>query len=185
VAIKRSLFVILGVLVGRRRNEWEWDIAVKSLQNAADYAKDKGVTLCLEVLNRYETYFLNTAQDGIQLVKSINRDNVKLHLDSYHMNIEEKNFYEPIIASKGYLGYFHCSENDRGIPGTGHVNWDKVFQGLSEINFKGWLGIESFCGPMDAAPIASSVWRDLADNIDDIPAQGLKFIRKKVAEYNL
>lgn len=179
------LYGTFGMTVGRRRTDWEWDFAVNSLRKAADYAKDKGITLCLEVLNRYETYFINIAQDGVNLVKDINRSNVKLHLDSYHMNIEEKDFYTPIINSKEYLGYFHCSENDRGIPGTGHVNWDEVFKGLSEINYSGWLGIESFCGPMDAAPVASSVWRKLADNIDDIPAQGLKFIRKKAGEYKL
>jgi len=170
---------------GRGRTKEEWDLAVKSIQDMADYAKDKKVNLCLEVINRYETYFLNTAEDGVFLLKDIGKDNVKLHLDTYHMNIEEKNFYTPIVKSKGYLGYMHCCENDRGIPGTGHVNWDEVFKGLSEINYDGWLVIESFYGPTKEMPIASSVWRRLADNIDDIPRQGLKFIKEKMKEYGL
>jgi len=179
------LYGTFEVLRGRGRTQEEWDLAVNSIQDIADYAKDKDVTLCLEVLNRYETYFLNTAEDGVSLLKDIGKDNVKLHLDTYHMNIEEKNFYTPIVKSKGYLGYVHCCENDRGIPGTGHVNWDEVFKGLSEIGYDGWLVIESFYGPMREMPIASSVWRKLADNLDDIPRQGLKFIREKIKEYGL
>jgi len=111
---------------GRRKTKEEWDRAVKSIQDMADYAKDKKVIPCLEAINRYETYFLNTAEDGVRLLKDIARENVKLHLDTYHMNIEEKDFYTPIVKSKRYLGYMHCCENDRGIPGTGHINWDEV-----------------------------------------------------------
>ncbi|MCD6318506.1 sugar phosphate isomerase/epimerase [Candidatus Aerophobetes bacterium] len=173
------------VSLGRARNENEWLWAVEGLQEVAEYAKEKKVTLCLEVINRYETYFLNTAEEGIKLVKDINRDNVKLHLDTYHMNIEEKNFYTPIIKSKGYLGYMHCCENDRGVPGTGHVHWDEIFKGLAEIEYDGWLVIESFYGPVKQMPIASSVWRKFANSPDEIAIQGLKFIRKKMKEYDL
>ena len=117
------------------------------MQEMANYAKDKKITLCLEAINRYETYFLNTAEHGVRLLQDIGRDNVKLHFDTYHMNIEEKDFYTPIVKSKEYLGYMHCCKNDRGIPGTGHVNWDELFKGLSEIGYNGWLVIESFSGP--------------------------------------
>jgi len=170
---------------GRGRTKEERDLAVESIRGIAEYAKDRKITLCLEAINRYETYFLNTADDGVRLIKDIGKDNVKLHLDTYHMNIEEKNFYPPIVKSRGYLGYVHCSENDRGIPGTGHVNWDEIFKGLSEIGYNGWLVIESFYGYIKEIPIASSVWRKLADSIDDIPRQGLKFIRGKIGEYGL
>lgn len=168
---------------GRARTKEEWDRAVKELKEAADYAKEKNVTLCLEVINRYETYFLNTARDGVQLAKDIGKDNVKVHLDTYHMNIEEKDFYNPIVECGEYLGYMHCCENDRGIPGTGHVNWDEVFTGLTEVDYDGWLTIESFYGPMKEMPVATSVWRELADSIDDIPREGVKFLRKKMEEY--
>ncbi len=171
--------------MGRGRTREEWDLAVKLIQDMTDYAKDKRVTLCLEAVNRYETYFLNTAKDGVRLLKDIGRDNVKLHLDTYHMNIEEKDFYTPIVKSKGYLGYMHCCENDRGIPGTGHVNWNELFKGLSEIGYDGWLVIESFYGPMKEMPVASSVWRKLASSTDKIAIKGLKFIQEKVKEYKL
>ncbi len=170
---------------GRGRTKEEWDLAVGSIRRIADYAKDKKITLCLEAINRYETYFLNTADDGVRLVKDIGKDNVKLHLDTYHMNIEEKNFYTSIVKSRGYLRYMHCSENDRGIPGTGHVNWNEVFKGLSEINYNGWLVIESFYGPMKEIPIASSVWRKLAEDPDEIAIQGLRFIRERKKQYEL
>jgi len=81
---------------GRGRTEEEWDRAIELVGEGADYAKEKNVTLGLEVINRYETYFLNTAEDAVQLVKEIGRDNVKVHLDTYHMNIEEKDFYTPL-----------------------------------------------------------------------------------------
>ncbi len=184
--------VLAGVLYGtfemskgRGRTKEEWNRAVKSIQDAADYGKTKNVKLCLEPVNRYENYLLNTAEDGVSLVKDIGRGNVGLHLDTYHMNIEEKDFYEPIVGSKGYLAHVHCSENDRGIPGTGHVNWDEVFKGLSEIGYSGWLVIESFYGPMREIPIVTSVWRKLADNVDDIPRVGLEFIREKMEEYGI
>jgi len=89
----------LGVLLGRGRNKDEWSWVVEGIREVAEYAETKQVTLCLEVINRYETYFLNTAEDGVQLIKDIDKHNVKLHLDTYHMNIEEKDFYNPIVKS--------------------------------------------------------------------------------------
>jgi len=179
------LYGTFGMSRGRGRTPQEWDLAVNLIKDVANYAKDKKVTLCLEVINRYESYFLNTVEDGVRLVKDIDKDNVRLHLDTYHMNIEEKDFYTPIVKSKGHLEYMHCCENDRGTPGTGHVNWDELFRGLSEIGYSGWLVIESFYGPIKEIPVISPVWRKLADNIDDIPLQGLKFIREKMKEYKL
>ena len=170
---------------GRGRTEDEWKIAVESLQQVADYAQRKNVFLCLEVINRYESYFLNTAEDGVSLIRDINRKNVKLHLDTYHMNIEEKNFYDPIVSGGEYLGYLHCSENDRGVPGTGHVNWEEIFKGLARIHYHGWIGIETFYAPINFIPIASSVWRQLSANVDDVPKQGIQFLRKKIEEFGL
>jgi len=170
---------------GRGRTEEEWDRAIELVGEGADYAKEKNVTLGLEVINRYETYFLNTAEDAVQLVKEIGRDNVKVHLDTYHMNIEEKDFYTPIIKTGKYLGHMHCCGNDRGIPGTGHINWDDIFKGLSKINYHRWLVIETFYGPIEGIPVAASVWRKMADNLDDIPREGLKFIREKAKQYGV
>ncbi len=170
---------------GRGRTQAEWDRAVDTLGAMGDYAKKKGVTIGLEVINRYETYFLNTAADGVDLVRAIGRDTVKVHLDTYHMNIEEKNFYDPIKACKGYLGYIHCCENDRGAPGTGHVNWDEVFRALKEIDYRGYLTIETFAGNMKAAPIATSVWRKYEKTTEEVVIKGLSFLRSKTKQYGL
>jgi D-psicose/D-tagatose/L-ribulose 3-epimerase len=171
--------------IGRAKTQEEWDRAVVYLREIADYAINKQVTLGLECINRYESYFLNTANEGLSLIRDIGKDNVKIHLDTYHMNIEEKNFYDPIINVGSSLCLLHCSENDRGIPGSGHVNWNEIFQALSDINYKGWLVIESFFEPMKDVPVASSVWRKLAASRDEIPREGVKFLRNKVKEYNL
>lgn len=170
---------------GRGRTQEEWDLAVTLLREAAEFAEDKGVTLCIESVNRYETYFLNTAADTLRLARNIGRDNVKVHFDTYHMNIEEKEFYAPIVNSRGYLGHVHISENDRGIPGTGHLNWDQVFRALSEIDYKGWLVIEGFYGYIKELAIAASIWRKLAKDPEDFAVQGLKFVREKAKKYGL
>ena len=109
-------------------------------------------------------------------------------LGEYHYVIPEGyrgNFYDPIVSGGEYLGYLHCSENDRGVPGTGHVNWEEIFKGLTRIHYHGWIGIETFYAPINFIPIASSVWRQLSANVDDVPKQGIQFLRKKIEEFGL
>ena len=168
---------------GRGRTQEEWDRAVTELRGIADYAKRSNVVLGVEVLNRYETYFINTAADAVRLVREIDRDNVKILLDTYHMNIEEKDFYTPIRKCGEYLGHFHACGSDRGAPGTGHIDWDNVFRALSEIHYGGWLVIETFHGHSKNSPIATSIWRPLAEDPDDIPRTGLQFLRGKLQQY--
>lgn len=171
--------------VGRARTQEEWERAVHYLREMADYALSKRITLGLECINRYESYFLNIAEDGLSLIKEIDKSNVKIHLDTYHMNIEEKSFYDPIKNVGSNLCLLHCSENDRGTPGSGHVNWDEIFKALAETNYRGWLVIESFFEPMIDVPVASSIWRKLATSPDEIPRKGIKFLKKKAKEYGL
>ena len=171
--------------VGRARTQEEWNRAVILLREIADYAGDKGVNIGLECLNRYETYFLNIAEDAVKLVQEIGKDNIGVHLDTYHMNIDEKNFYNPIKITGCHLFLLHCSENDRGIPGTGHVNWDEVFQALKDIDYHGWLVIESFFEPMEDIPVATSVWRQIAPSREAIMSEGITFLKEKAKEYGL
>ncbi|HSV31188.1 MAG TPA: sugar phosphate isomerase/epimerase [Atribacteraceae bacterium] len=171
--------------LGRARTGEEWNRAVTLLREIADYARDKKVRIGLECLNRYETYFLNVAEDGVKLVEEIGRDNIGVHLDTYHMNIDEKNFYDPIKTAGAHLFLLHCSENDRGIPGSGHVNWDEAFRALAEIDYHGWLVIESFFEPMEDIPVATSIWRPIAPSREAIMGEGVKFIREKAREYSL
>jgi D-psicose/D-tagatose/L-ribulose 3-epimerase len=167
----------LGVMTGKPRTEKEWNWAVKGLQSVAKVAEKHGVTVCVEPLNRFETYFLNTLADGAKLVKAVGSPNVKIHFDTFHSNIEEKLQAEALRSVAKYVGHVHISENDRGIPGTGHNDWKGVFKTLKESGYKGWLTIESFAQPEPALAAAAAIWRDPAPSGDILARQGLRFMQ--------
>jgi D-psicose/D-tagatose/L-ribulose 3-epimerase len=169
------LYASLGVMTGTRRTEKEWNWAVKGLRTAAARAEKRGICLCVEPLNRFETYFLNTLEDAARLVHDVGAPNVKIHFDTFHSNIEERHPAEALRAIAKDLGHFHISENDRGIPGTGHVDWKGVFKVLKEIGYNDWVTIESFAQPEPALAAAAAIWRDLAPNGDELALEGLKF----------
>lgn len=172
------LYSAVGKLVGRARNQEEWDLAVKGLKEVAKVAGDYGVNLAMEPLNRFETYFINIAEDAVKLAKDVDHPNMKVHLDTFHMNIEEKDLYTAIKHTGKYLGHVHCCENDRGAPGSGHVDWDGVFKALREVNYNGWLVIESFVPAIKAIAKAAAIWRELAPGgADAVARDGLKFLK--------
>jgi D-psicose/D-tagatose/L-ribulose 3-epimerase len=171
------LYAGLGVMTGARRTEEEWQWAVEGLQAAAQRALEVEVILCLEPLNRFETYFLNTLEDAARLVRDIGAPNVKIHFDTFHANIEERNPVAALRSVAAYIGHIHLSENDRGIPGTGHVDWQGVFLALKDIGYDGWLTIESFGKPEPDLAAAAAIWRDLAPSGDDIARRGLEFAK--------
>ena len=174
------LYSAVGKLVGRSRTEEEWDLAVTGLKEVAKVAGDNGVTLAMEPLNRFETYFINIAEDAVKLARDVDHPNVKVHLDTFHMNIEEKDLYKAIKSTgdAGLLAHMHCCENDRGAPGSGHVDWDGVFKALHEVNYDGWLTIESFVPGIEAIAKAAAIWRELAPGGADAVAQdGLRFLK--------
>ncbi|MCX6089219.1 MAG: sugar phosphate isomerase/epimerase, partial [Candidatus Atribacteria bacterium] len=120
---------------------------------------------------------VNTAEQATYLMEMIGEPNVKAHLDTYHMNIEEKDFYSPILRLGEHLGYIHLCENDRGIPGTGLVRWNDVFRGLRDIGFQGNVAIESFVASVPRIAAATCVWRSLAPDGDTLARKGLKFLK--------
>jgi D-psicose/D-tagatose/L-ribulose 3-epimerase len=166
----------LGVFTGARRTDKEWTWAVKGLRTVAARAEKKGVTICIEPLNRFETYFLNTLEDAARLVREVDAPNVKIHFDTFHSNIEEKHQAEALRAVAKDLGHVHISENDRGIPGTGHVDWKGIFKVLKEVGYDGWLTIESFAQP-EPALAAAAIWRDPAPSGDVLALEGLRFMK--------
>jgi D-psicose/D-tagatose/L-ribulose 3-epimerase len=166
-----------GYFTGTARSEQEWEWAVSNLREVARYAQDKGVTITVEAINRFETHFLNIAADAVQLCKDVGEPNVKVHLDSYHMIREEKDFYKAIVDTGEYLGYFHACENERGVPGTGLVPWKEVFQGLKDINYGGWITIESFVPDIEELARLCAIWRQLAPSADVLAGDGLKNLR--------
>jgi D-psicose/D-tagatose/L-ribulose 3-epimerase len=167
-----------GYITGRSRTQQEWDWSVENFRQAARYAGERGIVLAVEPINRFETFFLNTAADAVQFCKDVGEPNAKVHLDTYHMIREEKSFYKPIVETGDYLGMFHTCENDRGTPGTGLVRWDDVYRGLHKIGYGSWIVIESFVPDIEELARVTAVWRKLAPSADHLAEEGLKNLRK-------
>jgi D-psicose/D-tagatose/L-ribulose 3-epimerase len=172
------LYAGVGVLAGRPRTQTEWARAVEGLSQIAIHADECGVTLALEPLNRFETYFINTAADCAHLCRDIGHPRAKVHLDTFHMGIEEKSLPDAIRTAGDRLWHMHCSENDRGTPGTGHTEWTEVFGALREVGYDRWLVIESFVLGNEAIAKAAAIWRDIAPSGDDLAREGLAFLKQ-------
>ena len=161
----------------QKKREWAW--CVESLRELGKAASDAGVAICVEPLNRFETDMINLAEQAVRLVRHVDSPAYKIHIDTFHANIEEKSIPDAIRKlGKGMLGHFHACENDRGIPGTGHVDWKGVRDALRAIEYDGAAVIESFTpGTVEIAK-AASIWRPLAPTQDELAAQGARFLRK-------
>ena len=179
--IAGPLYSPVGHLPGRRRTPEEWQWAVDCYLELGATLEDCGVTIAIEPLNRFETYFLNTAADAVKLCDEIGHPNVGILFDTFHANIEEKNIADGYRIVARHLKHVHTCENDRGIPGTGHVPWTEVFTALKEIGYDGWLTIESFGFSLGELSAAASIWRDVAPTPDAIAFEGVKFVKQQAA----
>ena len=143
------------------------------------YSEETGdVTICVECVNRFETHFLNIAEDAVKFCKDVGTGNVKVHLDCFHMIREEKSFSGAVkTCGKEYLGYVHVNENDRGIPGTGLVPFKEFFQALDEIGYDGPLVIESFDPSFEELAGNCAIWRNFADTREELAIEGLKNLK--------
>ena len=184
-ALTGSLYTHLGTLTGAPPEENELRDVARILKNTARRAADLGLEVGIEPVNRYETYLINLASQAKDVLDAIDEPNVFVHLDTYHVNIEEKGFYDPIIALGSRLRYIHLSESDRGTPGTGNVHWDQVFEGLSAIDYTGALVMESFAAVNEAIIGATALWRDVVGDPDVLVTDGLAFLREKATEHRL
>jgi D-psicose/D-tagatose/L-ribulose 3-epimerase len=178
--IAGPLYSPVGFLPGRRRTSGEWKWAVEGYQSVADTFAAYGVTIAIEPLNRFETFFLNTAADAAALCDEVNHPNIGILFDTFHANIEEKDIADGYRTVARHLKHVHTCENDRGIPGTGHVEWKSVFEALREIRYDGWLTIESFGFALGELSAAASIWRDIAPTPDSIAFEGIKFLKSSV-----
>ena len=154
--------------------------SVAAMQRLADYAADKGINIDLEVVNRYETNIMNTGIEGLAFLDEVNRSNAYLHLDTYHMNIEEDGMEKSVLAAKDRLGYVHIGESHRGYLGTGNVNFDKFFAALRKINYRGPITFESFSSEVVDPNLSNTlcVWRNLWSDSDDLAKKALMFIKE-------
>jgi len=178
--IAGPLYSPVGYLPGRRRTADEWKWAVDCYQSLGPVLQQYGVTIAIEPLNRFETYFLNTAQDAATLCDQIGHPNVGVLFDTFHANIEEKDIAQGYRTVGRHLKHVHTCENDRGIPGTGHVEWKSVFEALHDLKYDGWLTIESFGFALGELSAAASIWRDVAPTPESIAYEGVKFLKKSV-----
>ncbi|MEZ4630690.1 MAG: sugar phosphate isomerase/epimerase family protein [Deinococcales bacterium] len=173
----------LGTLTGQPPTEAERATVVEVLGEVVAEAKKRGIRVALEACNRYETYLYNTLEDARATIQTIGSDNLKLHADTYHMNIEEEGFYKPIIKTADVLNYIHMSESHRGLVGSGTVNWAEVWKALQEINFKGYLVLESFSAINPDLMAATCLWRPPNQSSEVLARAGHKFLREGVSQY--
>lgn len=154
---------------------------VASLKQAAEVAEQLNVTLCLEVVNRFEGYLLNTVEQGLALLEDVGHPAVKLHLDTFHMNIEEDDLPNAIMLAGEQLGHLHCVANNRKAPGRGHIDWAGVRGALQAINYQGYLVAESFVNPAGEVGRGMYIWRRMADALDANAQEIARFLREEVA----
>jgi D-psicose/D-tagatose/L-ribulose 3-epimerase len=171
------LYSPVGYLPGRRRTAEEWKNAVDGYQQLGPVLAANGVQVGIEPLNRFETYFLNTTADAVKLCEEIGHPNVGILWDTFHANIEEKNPAAALRTTGQFLKHVHTCENDRGTPGSGHVDWKGVFAAVRAMKYDRWLTIESFGFAIGELSAAASIWRDLARTPEDIAFEGIKFLK--------
>ncbi|HEY5744184.1 MAG TPA: sugar phosphate isomerase/epimerase family protein [Terrimicrobiaceae bacterium] len=157
------------------------DRAIEGVREAVKTAEDCGVLFCVEVVNRFEHFVMNTAAEGIAFAKRVDSPNCKILLDTFHMNIEEDSMREAILESKGWLGHFHLGETNRRPPGFGRMPWPEIFGALREIDYQGAVVMEPFLVPGGEVGRDISVYRDLLENddLDDLAARSVKFVRSE------
>lgn len=157
----------------------QWDIVVGHLKMLAEYAEKTGVQLAIEPLNRYETDFINTAEQAIKMVRDVGSNALLVHLDSYHMNIEEKDPAKAILLTGNKLGHFHACGSDRGTPGGDQTNWKNIIDALSSINYNRSVVIESFTKDVKVIAKAASIWRKFEPSQESIAINGLEFLKRE------
>ncbi len=156
----------------------QWDRAVAGLAGAADHAASCGVTLAFEPLNRFETDLVNTVDQGLKLIADIGRPNVGFLLDTFHMNIEEKDVPAAIRRAGRHIVEFHACSSDRGTPGEDHLPWPAIAAVLRETGFDGPVVIEAFTPKIKEIARAVSLWRPLAASEDALATDGLAHLRR-------
>ncbi|HYR49240.1 MAG TPA: sugar phosphate isomerase/epimerase family protein [Candidatus Eisenbacteria bacterium] len=174
--------VALGVFTGRGATDDEWKRSVEHLRRVAEYAAHSGVVLAEEVVNRFELYHVNTLDQGIRLVDEVGHPNCRLHLDTFHAHIEEKNTADAIRRAGDRIAHVHISENDRGVPGTGSVLWDSTFEALRDIGYDDWLTVEAFGNSLPNLAAATKIWRPLFESEEQLAVDAHAFLSAKLAQ---
>ncbi len=149
----------------------EWNHLVDSHRQMAAYAEQRDIKLAVEPLNRFECYALNTAQDAARLVKAVDSNGYGYLYDTFHFNIEEKDPVAAVASTADEIIHVHISENDRGTPGRGHIDFAATFKALRAIGYNGWLTVEAFGLALPDLAAATKVWRPLFDSEDQVAVE--------------
>lgn len=166
---------------GPDERERDLDQVARTLRSLGGYAADHGVVLGVETLNRFETSFLNTTAQALELIDRIDHPAVGVALDLFHLGIEEKSVGDALRAAGPRLVHLQVAENDRGTPGTGSLPWRDVAAALREIRYSGRVVIETFSDRVEAIARAAAIWRPLAPDSDSLAREGLAFLRSLLA----
>ena len=174
------IYASWGYLTGKPRTEVEWQRSIEGMREATEYARSRSdLTLAVEPVGRFESHFLNVAQDAVRYCREVGSGNIKVHLDSFHMIREELSFRDAVrTCGKEFLGYVHVCENNRGIPGTGLVPWREFFSALKGVGYGGLLVIESFDPGFEELNRLCAIWRKFADTGEELAIKGLANLKQ-------
>jgi D-psicose/D-tagatose/L-ribulose 3-epimerase len=175
------LYAPVGYLPGRRRTNDEWKWAIEGYQSLTETLDSHQMTLAIEPLNRFETFFLNTVGDVAAMCDAVAHPRVGVAFDTFHANIEEKDIAGAARAVARHLKHVQVSENDRGTPGSGHVGWSELFETLRAVGYDQWLSIESFGPNLGAFSSAVCIWRDIEPSPESIAFDGITFLKRQLA----
>jgi len=178
------LYQIVGSFSGKIPTEKEWTRAVEVIRKVGEYASKVKVKIALEPLNRFESYLFNTLSDGYKFVKDVGLDNIGLLADTYHSNIEEKNVNESWKKVINKIYHVHISENDRGIPGTGHAIPKEIFETLTAAGYDDWIVVEGFNNKVPEIVSVMHIWRSVTPTFEEIAVNGIKFIKEMLLQTN-
>jgi D-psicose/D-tagatose/L-ribulose 3-epimerase len=167
----------LGQFSGQGPTEAEWDRLVSTGKTLADHASGTPLTIAVEPLNRFECYALNTAQQAAKLVQEVGASNYGYLFDSFHANIEEKDPWAALRDTAQHMTHVHVSENDRGTPGAGHIDFDAMFKTLRDVGWDGWLTVEAFGQALPDIAAATKVWRPLFDDDEQLARDALALLK--------
>jgi D-psicose/D-tagatose/L-ribulose 3-epimerase len=164
--------------VPRTEYKRQWKIVVGHLKTLSQEAENAGVQICIEPLNRFETDFINTCDQVLKLAQDVGSPALKVMLDTFHMNIEEKNQAQAVRKAGKYLGHLHACGCDRGTPGSDHIDWPGIAKALKAIRYDGDVVIESFAMNVKLIAKAAAIWRQIEPTQDEIAIKGLKNLRR-------
>lgn len=185
VALTGVTFGGVGQRTGFPPTAMEIESIARVLEEVAKHAAQKGLRLGIEPVNRYDNHLVNTGRQAVELIEKIGAQGLFVHLDTYHMHIEERGIGVGIIDAREHLGYIHISESDRGIPGHGNCDWNQVYAALAAVGYRGGQTIESFVNLSPELAALLCIWRPVAKNAEELIRDGLPFIKNLSRQYGL